>query len=155
LRILETAEHPAASIFLLLSTIPDIHLAIFDHLDLVSSTCLGLTCKYFYRLHIAKWGLKVSLVSRSDRPTPFVLKSCWDEYANSTEEDYVVDLTEYVERVKDRVHLCACIKDWIGPELVFWLEERKYVREENINTVLALFYVGEDCTVFRFLQVSQ
>jgi hypothetical protein len=92
LRILETIKHPTASISLLLSTIPDIHLATFDHLDPVSSTCLGPTRKYFCRLHIAKWGLKVSLLSRSDRLTPFVLKSCWDAYANSTEEDYIVDL---------------------------------------------------------------
>lgn len=35
-----------------LVTLPtEIHLLILHHLDLVSSTCLGLTCKKFYPIH--------------------------------------------------------------------------------------------------------
>jgi hypothetical protein len=31
--------------------IPELRLAVFDHLDPVTSTCLGLTCKSFYKIH--------------------------------------------------------------------------------------------------------
>jgi hypothetical protein len=35
----------------LLALPPELHLEIFKHLDPVSSTCLGLTCKGFYLIH--------------------------------------------------------------------------------------------------------
>jgi hypothetical protein len=35
---------------------PQIHLKIFDILDAVRSTCLGLTCKKFYSIHRGVWG---------------------------------------------------------------------------------------------------
>ncbi|PMD14450.1 hypothetical protein NA56DRAFT_711027 [Hyaloscypha hepaticicola] len=35
----------------LLALPPELHLEIFKHLRPVSSTCLGLTCKEFYRIH--------------------------------------------------------------------------------------------------------
>src|SRR4051794_29390183 len=35
----------------LLTLLPELQLEIFDHLSPISSTCLGLTCKYLYAIH--------------------------------------------------------------------------------------------------------
>ncbi|KUJ10956.1 uncharacterized protein LY89DRAFT_723462 [Mollisia scopiformis] len=50
--IFTNAAHTAA----IISLPPEILLMIFDHLDPVSSTCLGVTCKNFYPIHRAIHG---------------------------------------------------------------------------------------------------
>lgn len=132
---LDPTEPSTVQTSILLSTIPDIHLAIFDHLDPVTSTCLGLTCKHFYRLHIAKWGLKISLLSRSDRTTPSPTyespERSFEAFVNSFLGPPIADITRYVNKARDSIYLCACIKDWIGTEFAFCVQSHKYVKKER------------------------
>jgi hypothetical protein len=54
-------ESPALTTPLTLQTLPtEIHLIIFDHLHVITSTCLSLTCKDFYDIHFNLHG-KVAL----------------------------------------------------------------------------------------------
>ncbi|KAK6950819.1 hypothetical protein Daesc_007344 [Daldinia eschscholtzii] len=46
---------------------PELHYAIFDFLDPIDSTCLGLTSKHFYSIHKRMHG-KVSLSARREGP---------------------------------------------------------------------------------------
>ena len=46
---------------------PELHMAIFDFLDPIDSTCLGLTSKHFYSIHRRMHGT-VSLSTRRDGP---------------------------------------------------------------------------------------
>jgi len=46
---------------------PEIHLKIFDIMDTITSTCLGLTCKKFYTMHWGRHG-KVVLYHIISRP---------------------------------------------------------------------------------------
>lgn len=64
-------SHPPNTLPSLTSIPPELQILIFTHLkdDKAASTCLGLTCKFFYNFHFAKHG-KVSLlapVTRSSR----------------------------------------------------------------------------------------
>lgn len=99
----------------------------------------------------ANWASKfLSSVAQTNQAL-LVLKPPREAIRHGSEADYTIDISKYVERVKDRVYLCACIKDWVGSELVFLLEERKFVREENIDTSLALYFVQENCVVLRWV----
>ena len=46
---------------------PEIHLKLFDIMDLSTSVCFGLTCKQFYATHWKKHG-RVELYHTGDRP---------------------------------------------------------------------------------------
>jgi hypothetical protein len=39
-----------------LKLLPEVVLIIFDNLDALTSTCLGLTCKYLYKIHRKFYG---------------------------------------------------------------------------------------------------
>jgi hypothetical protein len=65
------AKKPTRTDLTLVGIPPELHLELFQHLDKVTSTCLGLTCKIFYSIHRAIHG-KVKLKSPSGTPTYMV-----------------------------------------------------------------------------------
>lgn len=75
---------------------PELHLELFQHLDTVSSICLGLTCKTMYAIHYKKHG-KVTLHDSRTR-----------EYR------------PYWKRPKNPF-LAELIKDWMAHQgYIFW-----------------------------------
>jgi hypothetical protein len=83
----------------------EVKLIIFKHLDRASSTCLGLTAKMFYTLHIEVRG-KVPLCS-----------FCF--FNPKTE-------------LRAGVRLHSLLQEWVGPDLVYKENEDKFVSRKRM-----------------------
>ncbi|KAI1336553.1 hypothetical protein F5Y15DRAFT_202720 [Xylariaceae sp. FL0016] len=113
--------HQPGAILTLPNLPPEIHYAIFDFLDPIDSTCLGLTSKHFYAVHKAMHG-KIPLSARREGPNdmewvwrnagPFVAsgKSQQNSLAMLTPRGQV-----YCRKCRTaRCELHNHIKDWMG-----------------------------------------
>lgn len=85
--LISTPDHTPPTISSpLLQTTPEIHLAIFETLDQGTSMLLGLTCKYFYKIHRAFYKSPTSLLTRIDNQdhpsslSPIPSPSIYDRY---------------------------------------------------------------------------
>lgn len=123
----------------LLSLAPEIQLALFDQLDAVSSTCLGLTCKYFYNLHVAQHGLKVPLFRRSDHESAIPPYSALFQRNGPLVLNWIKRELEFTDpsRIKafvmDRVYLCGCLREWMGPQYLYSLKTRRYMKRDSYD----------------------
>lgn len=73
-----TSAPPADGTCLIQKLPTDIILTILDHLDLIQSTCLGLTCKSFHSIHWALHGpVRLGTITVCER---FAFLSVWHLY---------------------------------------------------------------------------
>ncbi|TVY13880.1 Mitochondrial histidine--tRNA ligase [Lachnellula arida] len=122
----------------LVSLPTDIHLLIFDELDAITSTCLAVTCKAFYPLHVAKWGLRMPIVSRlngllANWIGPDMLYDRWElmfvkkAYPGQTQDDFNVQnnmdqwmAANEAKMARSSVQLKTPkgTRDWFGSDLL-------------------------------------
>ncbi|KAF3760864.1 hypothetical protein M406DRAFT_47368 [Cryphonectria parasitica EP155] len=74
-------QRPASGPLTLTTLPPELHFAIFDHLDPIDATCLGLTSSHFYSIHRRMHG-PVPLSVRRDGPNE--LEWAWHRAAYPT-----------------------------------------------------------------------
>lgn len=77
---------------------------------------------------------KVSLLSRSDRATPHTRKppqKSLNFFLNLLLGPPTTDITKYINKARESIHLCACIRDWIGTEFAFCVQSHKFIRKER------------------------
>jgi hypothetical protein len=80
---------------------PEIHVLLFSYFDRCTSTCLGLTSKYFYATH--RWGEAGSYLTDScEIPNPI---SRW---------------------CPKTIYLYELLREWMGPEMRYVAEEQKF-----------------------------
>jgi hypothetical protein len=88
---------------------PELHVLLFSYFDRCTSTCLGLTSKYFYATH--RLGETKSYLSDScDIPNPI---SHW---------------------CPKTIYLFELLREWIGPEMCYVKENKKFWNVLEWNT---------------------
>ncbi|KAI1081126.1 hypothetical protein F5B20DRAFT_72664 [Whalleya microplaca] len=113
---------------------PELHYAIFDFLDPIDSTCLGLTSKHFYAIH-RRMHPKVSLSARREGPNdmewvwrnagPFVASGA------SARQNSLAMLSPrgqvYCRKCRTaRCELHNHIKEWVGPDMEYCEVTQKF-----------------------------
>ncbi|OLN85568.1 hypothetical protein CCHL11_05866 [Colletotrichum chlorophyti] len=123
----------------------ELHYAIFDHLDPIDSTCLGLTNSHFYNIHLRMHGV-VPLSSRRNGPNdlewawrfagPLIYHSDSASPASEalTSQEQVKALEHM--RVKGQVYCRKCginrcelhrhLREWMGPNREYCGVTHKY-----------------------------
>lgn len=100
---------------------------IFEHLDPVSSPCLGLASRHFYPIHRSIWGtvrLPTKFCLDCQRGIPIGSPKClcdniwWDDHAA------VFRNTEKI------THLWDFLKVWIGEEYALQRDGKLFIREK-------------------------
>lgn len=118
----------------------EIHYAIFDHLDPIDSTCLGLSSKYFYSLHTHFHGTKMSLNSR--RLGPNNLEWAWrlaGQLASSNAsagETKKALMNLAAHRIRGPIYCRKCgatrcelhrhLKEWMGDHMEYCAVREKF-----------------------------
>ncbi|KAJ2903562.1 hypothetical protein MKZ38_009687 [Zalerion maritima] len=120
----------------------ELHFAIFDHLDPIDSTCLGLTSRHFYAVHQHFHGSKMPLNSRRSGPNnsewawrlagKLADPSTHPEHA----EQALIGLAAF--RVRGDVYCrkcgaCKCelhrhIKEWMGDDWEYCSVKEKFTK---------------------------
>ena len=139
---------PAASQGLSLMELPtELHLAIFDFLDLIDSTCLGLTNRHFYSIHRRRHGI-IALSTR--RKGPNNLEWAWHKAGVPQPSAPVAKnagaLTALSKlRVRGQGYCRKCgitrcelhkhIQSWMGEEAEYCSIKRKFGRAAPADAV--------------------
>ncbi|KAL2149158.1 hypothetical protein VTH82DRAFT_8506 [Thermothelomyces myriococcoides] len=145
-------RHKSAHGLELMNLPPELHFAIFGFLDLIDSTCLGLTNKHFYAIHRRLHGT-VPLTARREGPNelewawhlstnsvrknPSVANGCKDAAAASPEgvgEKDKSTLSNLRVRGQGYCRMCGVtrcqlhkhIKEWMGEGLEYCSVKQKY-----------------------------
>jgi hypothetical protein len=92
-------EAPSAS--KLMGLPPELHVLLFSYFDRCTSTCLGLTSKYFYATHCLG-GTKSYLSDSCDMPNPI---SRW---------------------CPKTIYLFEFLREWMGQDMCYIKEEQKF-----------------------------
>ncbi|ORY65095.1 uncharacterized protein BCR38DRAFT_340745 [Pseudomassariella vexata] len=112
---------------------PEIHYAIFDFLDPIDSTCLGLTSKHFYAIHRRMHGT-VPLAARRSGPND--MEWAWRLekpliQAGATEENALAMLAPQGQVYCRKCGITRCelhkhIQEWIGNDYEYCAVREKF-----------------------------
>lgn len=122
----------------LTTLLPELQLEIFDRLDPVSSTCLGLTSKHFYVIHRRKHqSVKLDATS-----TP-VTQSTEVDVDAELDIDGELEMDKFFRELESSSRswdppLWYLLRKWVGDETLYLHRSQKFMTKVSyINTVLA------------------